>query len=251
VCARCVWCVHVHGAPTVCTQPAGPCKTRCNRASPRLRQPPGLSRHDLDSPAKRAHSCNWSLRLKHDGSNWRARARRGFHVRTGCAHCVCAHGCACVCTTTPAAALRVHTHRPPAHTAGQKWPKSDQKLGKTWLRSPPGLSRHDLDSPAKCAHSCNWPLRLKLDGSNWRTRARRQFSAFWRGCQGAGASSRGVCVHQQHCTHRVCTHHGGAKSGRKVTKSSRNHGSRDLPSCPDTIWIALLSAQLIAIGHSG
>ncbi len=152
---------------------------------------------------------------------------------TGCVHTLCAHGCACVCTTTPAAALRVHTHRPPAHTAGQKWPKSDQKLGKSWLRSPPELSRHDLDSPTKCAHSCNWSVRLKLDGSNWRTRARRQFSAFWRGCQWAGASSRGVCVHQQHCTHtahthththtHTCTHHGGAKkwpkSDQKLEKS--------------------------------
>ncbi len=63
------------------------CKTRCNRASPRFRQPPGLSRHDLDSPTQRAHSCNWALGLKHDGSHWDTRARCGFHVRTA----VCVH----------------------------------------------------------------------------------------------------------------------------------------------------------------
>jgi hypothetical protein len=62
-------------------------------------------------------------------------------------------------------------------------------------------------------------------------------------------------------TRRLCTHtvpgrphpqgRPQPKSGRKVPKSSRNRGSRDLPSSQDTRWIALLSAQLIAIGHFG
>ncbi len=80
-------CNRVHGGVHTTSQPASrPCQTRCNRALSRLRQPPGLTRHDLDSPTQRAHSCSWSLRLKHDGSHGRTRARRCFHVRTGCAH---------------------------------------------------------------------------------------------------------------------------------------------------------------------
>jgi hypothetical protein len=73
-----VVCVHVH-------RPANQlCKTRCNRALSRLRQPPELSRHDPDSSTQRAHSCSWPLRLKLYGSNWDTRARCGFHVRAGC-----------------------------------------------------------------------------------------------------------------------------------------------------------------------
>ncbi len=94
------WC-----APTGCatSQPASQlCKTRCNRALSRLPSPPELSRHDPDSSTRCAHSCSWPLRLKHDGSNWRARARCGFHVRTG-VHtptdvCNRVHGGVHVCT---------------------------------------------------------------------------------------------------------------------------------------------------------
>ena len=148
-CALCTNRVCNRGAPTV--QPCA--QNQRNRALSRLRQPPELSRHGLDSSTRRAHSCSWPLRLKHDGSHGRARARCGFHV--------CAQGSA---------------HR--ARTVGD----------------------------TVCT------------------------------------VQRAVCAR---CMHRPCNRR------CETNATERRRGSGGLPSCPDTIRIALLGAHTVAVDHSG
>ncbi len=164
---------------------------------------------------------------------------RAVHNRGACS--VCAR-----CTGVHQPGVQPGVHRP---TDRVRKTRCNRALSR--FRWPPELSRHDLDSPTKRAHSCNWSVRLKHDGSNGRTRARRGFHVRAGGVSHQGCAHRGArrwCAVCALCTdHRPTSQPAVPKPGA----TGRRRGSGDLPSCPDTIRIALLNAHTVAVGRSG